>query len=58
MVKNLPVMQKMRVRSLDREDLKKREWQPTPEVLPEESRRQAWWTAVRGVAKSWTRLIS
>ena len=37
MVKNLPVMQKMRVRSLDREDLKKREWQPTPEVSPEES---------------------
>ena len=34
-----------------------RQWQPTPVLLPGKSLgRRAWWAAVHGVAKSWTRL--
>ena len=33
MVKNLPAMQKTRVRSLDQEHLLRRKWQPTPGFL-------------------------
>jgi len=36
MVKNLPMMQETRVRSLGREDLWRREWQSTPVFLPGE----------------------
>ena len=36
MVKNLPVMQETWVRYLDREDTRRREWQPTPVFLPGE----------------------
>jgi len=39
MVKNLPDMQETWVRSLGWEDLWRREWQPTPVFLPEESPR-------------------
>ena len=35
----------------------RRKWQPTPVFLPGESRDGgAWWAAVSGVARSWTRL--
>ena len=35
----------------------RRQWHPTPVLLPGKSMdRGAWWAAVRGVAKSWTRL--
>ena len=35
----------------------RRKWQPTPVFLPGESQdRGAWWAAIFGVAKSWTRL--
>ena len=40
MVKNLPAMQETQVQSLGREDPWRREWQPTPVFLPEESPRQ------------------
>ena len=39
MVKNLPDMQETWVQSLGWEDLWRREWQPTPVFLPEESPR-------------------
>ena len=33
----------------------RRQWQPTPVLLPGRSHgRRAWWAAVHGVAKSWT----
>ena len=35
----------------------RRQWQPTPVLLPGKSMDAgAWWAAVHGVAKSWTRL--
>ena len=35
----------------------RRKWQPTPVFLPRESQGWgAWWTAIYGVAQSWTRL--
>ena len=35
----------------------RRKWQPTPVFLPGESQGwEAWWTALYGVAQSWTRL--
>ena len=35
----------------------RRQWHPTPVLLPGESHGGgAWWAAVHGVAKSWTRL--
>ena len=35
----------------------RRQWQPTPVLLPGESQgRGAWWAAVHGVTQSWTRL--
>ena len=37
MVKNLPSMQEARVRSLGREDPQRRQWHPTPVLLPGES---------------------
>ena len=40
MVKNPPAMQESWVRSLGREDPLKRAWQPTPVLLPGESRGQ------------------
>ena len=36
-IKNPPVMQETWVRSLGREDLLEKEWQPTPVFLPGES---------------------
>ena len=36
MVKNLPAMQETRVQSMGQEDPLRREWLPTPVVLPEE----------------------
>ena len=34
----------------------RRQWHPTPVLLPGESQGQgSWWTAVYGVAQSWTR---
>ena len=36
-VKNLPTMQEMRARSLDREDPRRKKWQPTPVFLPGKS---------------------
>ena len=36
---------------------RRRQWHPTPVLLPGKSMdRGAWWAAVHGVAKSWTRL--
>ena len=40
MVKNLPAMQEMQVRSLGGEDPWRRKWQPTPVFLPGESHGQ------------------
>ena len=40
MVKNLPAMQKTRVRSWVGKILRRREWQPTPLSLPGESQGQ------------------
>ena len=40
MMKNLPVMQETWVQSLGREDLLRREWQPTPVFLPGEVHEQ------------------
>ena len=40
MVKNLPALQKTRVRSWVRKILRRREWQPTPVSLPGESQGQ------------------
>ena len=38
-------------------DVQRRQWQPTPVLLPGKSTdRGAWWAAVHGVAKSRTRL--
>ena len=34
MVKNLPVMQETWIRTLGQEDPLKKEWQPTPVILP------------------------
>ena len=35
----------------------RREWQPSPVVLPGKSMdRGAWWATVHEIAKSWTRL--
>ena len=37
--------------------LGRRQWHPTPVLLPGESHgRRSWWAAVHGVAKSWTQL--
>ena len=37
--------------------IQRRQWHPTPVLLPGKSQdRGAWWVAVHGVAKSWTRL--
>ena len=35
--------------------LRRRQWHPTPVLLPGKSH-GAWWAAVHGVTKSWTRL--
>ena len=56
-VKNLPVVQEIQVRSLGREDPWRREWQPTPVLLPgQEDKnsmdRGAWQATVHGVAES------
>ena len=40
LVKNLPAMQEMWVRSLGQEDLRRMAWQPTPVFLPGESHEQ------------------
>ena len=66
MVKNLPAMWETQVRFLVRKIPWRREWQPIPVFLPGEFHGQrslvdsmdrgAWWTAVHGVAKSWTQL--
>ena len=34
----------------------RRQWHTTPVLLPGKSYGGAWWAAVHGVAKSWTRL--
>jgi len=48
-------MWKTEISSWDRKNRWKREWQPTPLFLPEESMdRGAWQVTVHGVAKSWT----
>ena len=49
-VKNLPAMQEMKVRSLGREDPWRREWLPTPVLVPRELR-GAWQATVRGVTE-------
>ena len=56
-VKHLSVMQETRVQFLGWEDLLENQWQPTPVLLPGKSHGWgAWWAAVHGVAKGWTRL--
>ena len=35
---------------------RRRQWHPTPVLLPGKSHGEAWWAAVHGVAKSRTRL--
>ena len=47
------VLEKMTPKGIDR----RRQWHPTPVLLPGESQgRGAWWAAVYGVAQSQTRL--
>ena len=37
--------------------MRRRQWHPTPVLLPRKSMNGgAWWAAVHGVAKSWTQL--
>ena len=59
-VKNLPAMwetQEMQVPSLGWKTPRRRDWLPTPVLLPEKSMDQgAWWAIVHGVAKSQTGL--
>ena len=58
MVKHLPAMREIQVRSLGREDPWRRKWQPTPVFLPGEShgRRSLKGYRPPGVAKSQTQL--
>ena len=52
MVKNLPAMQEMRVRSLGQEDPWRRAWQSPPVFLPGKFHGQrAWRAIVHGLAK-------
>ena len=56
-VKNLPAMQKTKVRSLGWEDPCSRKWQSTPVFLPRNPKdRGAWQVTVHGVTKGLTRL--
>ena len=57
MVKNLPAMQEMWVQSLGQEDPLEKEMATHSNILlGNPMDREAWWTAVHGVTKSWTRL--
>ena len=48
---------KPQMRSITQKDSRRRQWQPTPVLLPGKSHGGvAWWAAVHGVARSWTRL--
>ena len=58
-LKNLPVKQETRVRSLGREDPLEKEWQPTLVFSPGEFHsmdRGAWQDALKGVTESQTQL--
>ena len=57
MVKNLLAMQEMGLNPWIEKNPWRREWQPTPLFLPENSMdRGAWSAIVHGVPKSWTQL--